>query len=132
MANNLQVYILFPPEYIPVDLSLIHISCNNSFTYSDLHTSFFLALATASSILRVRSLPTLPVLIYSYNLSLIHILNIAAISNQEEKYIVFSKKMICWKWENEHQTEAWQELQEWLEMLPEDSELRNMERAFRK
>lgn len=59
-------------------------------------------------------------------------LNIAAISNQEEKYIVFSKKMICWKWENEHQTEAWQELQEWLEMLPEDSELRNMERAFRK
>ena len=59
-------------------------------------------------------------------------LNIAAISNQEEKYIVFSKKMICWKWENGHQTEAWQELQEWLEMLPEDSELRNMERAFRK
>lgn len=59
-------------------------------------------------------------------------LNIAAISNQEEKYIVFSKKMICWKWENGHHTEAWQELQEWLEMLPEDSELRNMERAFRK
>lgn len=59
-------------------------------------------------------------------------LNTAALSNQEEKYIVFSKKMIYWKWKNRRQTEAWQELQEWLEMLPNDEELLNLKQEMRK
>ena len=53
------------PASLPSALpsSLTSSSCNNSFMYSDLHSSFFLTLITASSILRVRSSPTFPVLI---------------------------------------------------------------------
>ena len=57
-------------------------------------------------------------------------LNLSAIEENEESYVKFIKKIIFWKWENQEKEEAWKELQEWMEILPEDEELRRLQKLF--
>lgn len=57
-------------------------------------------------------------------------LNLSAIEENEESYVKFIKKIIFWKWENQEKEDAWQELQEWLEILPEDKDLRRIQKLF--
>lgn len=57
-------------------------------------------------------------------------LNLSAIGENEESYVKFIKKIIFWKWENQEKEDAWQELQEWLEILPEDKDLRRIQKLF--
>lgn len=57
-------------------------------------------------------------------------LNLSAIEENEESYVKFIKRIIFWKWENQEKEEAWKELQEWMEILPEDEELRRLQKLF--
>lgn len=57
-------------------------------------------------------------------------LNLSAIEENEESYVKFIKKIIFWKWEDQEKEEAWKELQEWMEILPEDEELRRLQKLF--
>lgn len=57
-------------------------------------------------------------------------LNLSAIEENEESYVKYIKKIIFWKWENQEKEDAWQELQEWLEILPEDKDLRRIQKLF--
>lgn len=57
-------------------------------------------------------------------------LNLSAIGENDESYVRFIKKIILWKWENQEKEDAWKELQEWLEILPEDKDLRRIQKLF--
>lgn len=51
---------------------------------------------------------------------------LASLRNEEAKYVYFSKQLICWCVENNQQERARRELNEWLQLLPEDKELKEL------
>ncbi len=59
-------------------------------------------------------------------------LNIAALCEREDAYIIFSKKLILWKWENGQQKDAMEEWNEWKQMLPQDKELEEIGKKIKK
>lgn len=53
---------------------------------------------------------------------------LASLRNDEPKYIFFSKQLICWCLEHNQRERARQELEEWLQILPEDKEFLELKR----
>lgn len=52
--------------------------------------------------------------------------NIAAFLEEEDKYVFFSKKRMYWQLANRHLEKAAQELEEWIQILPEDEEINKL------
>lgn len=52
---------------------------------------------------------------------------LASLRNEEAKYVYFSKQLIHWCIENKQLERAKQDLSEWLEILPEDKELQELQ-----
>ena len=57
---------------------------------------------------------------------------LAAVRNEEEKYVYFSKHLIRWYILNNRRERAQEELNEWLQMLPEDEDLKALQRLYNK
>lgn len=52
---------------------------------------------------------------------------LASLRNEEAKYVYFSKQLIRWCLENKQTERARRDLEEWLQILPEDKELKEMD-----
>lgn len=53
---------------------------------------------------------------------------LAALLNDEKKYVFFSKLLIIWCIENNQQERACRDIEEWLQILPEDEDLKRIQR----
>lgn len=57
---------------------------------------------------------------------------LSALRNEEEKYVLFSKYLIRWCIANNQRERARAELKEWCEILPEDKEIKELQRLYDK
>ena len=55
---------------------------------------------------------------------------LAALREEESMYIFFSKKLIQWCLNNRMLERAWEELEDWLQILPEDQDFKELENIY--